>query len=58
MDRDSGWVLLKIRFETCEKQRVQILKHLNRMNINHATLFPDIEGAVKFANLQGCIKHY
>jgi len=57
-DLDSGWVLLKVNLETNNHDRVQILKVLNRMNINYATLFPDVEGASLYANMQGEIKHY
>lgn len=54
----SGWVLLRIDIETDKDERKQILKWLNRMNINHATLYPDIEGASLYANMQGDIHHY
>jgi hypothetical protein len=55
---NSGWILLKIDIETDQRDRRQILKQLNRMNINYATLFPDIEGASLYANMQGDIHHY
>jgi hypothetical protein len=55
---DSGWVLLKVNIETTNNDRTQILKVLNRMNINYATLFPDVEGASLYANMQGDIRHY
>ncbi len=55
---DSGWILLKIDIETERQDRKQILKKLNRMNINYATLFPDVEGAALYANMQGGIRHY
>ena len=28
------------------------LKHLNSMNINHASLFPDLMGAARFCNMK------
>jgi hypothetical protein len=58
VERDSRWVLLKINIETTKEDRKQILKVLNRMNINYATLFPDVEGASLYANMQGDIRHY
>lgn len=54
----SGWILLKINICNDWKDRRDILKRLNRMNINYATLFPDIEGASLYANMQGSIQHY
>lgn len=58
MELDSGWILLKVNIETTKDHRKQILKVLNRMNINYATLFPDVEGASLYANMQGDIPHY
>jgi len=55
---DSNWILLKINIETDQSARQQILKKLNRMNINYTTLLPDIEGAALYANMQGDIPHY
>lgn len=55
---NSGWVLLKVNIETSRQDRAQILRALNRMNINHASLFPDVEGASLYANMQGDIHHY
>lgn len=54
----SGWILLKIDIETERRDRQQLLRQLNRMNINYATLFPDVEGASLYANMQGDIPHY
>jgi hypothetical protein len=48
--------LLKITIPN--KDRVVALRSLNRMNINHLSLFPDLDGASKFANLHLVIDHY
>lgn len=39
-------------------ERETVLKALNRMNINHATLFPDLIGASKYCNLSLSVEHY
>ena len=33
-------------------ERVQVLRGLEQMNINHLTLFPDLSGACNYANMQ------
>ena len=55
-DEDSGYTLIKILIPN--KDRQESLKTLNRMNINHLTLFPDLYGASKFCNLFSEIDKY
>ena len=45
----SGAGLIKITMPT--RSLENRLKTLNRMNINHASLFPDLEGASKYCNM-------
>lgn len=52
----NGAPLLKIYIPAYE--RVNILKSLNLMNVNHLSLFPDLDGASKYCNTSATIKQY
>lgn len=49
-------LLLKLHIKN--RDRINCLKALNLMNINHASLFPDLYGASKYCNLKLEIKNY
>lgn len=55
-ERDEGYILIKILIPNSERE--VCLKALNRMNINHLTLFPDISGASRFCNLFSEVESY
>ncbi len=44
-------ILIEIKIKVSDEKRIELLRWLNTMNINHHTLYPDIEGAAKFCNL-------
>ncbi|GAH10429.1 unnamed protein product, partial [marine sediment metagenome] len=43
--------IILVEISIGDSERKECLRDLNTMNINHASLFPDIEGAAKFCNL-------
>lgn len=53
---DKGYILIKILVPN--KDRNGCLQNLNRMNINHLSLFPDLYGASKYCNLFSEIHKY
>jgi hypothetical protein len=55
-DRPKGRGLMKCLIPV--KDRELALKSLNLMNINHITLFPDVEGSSQYANLKLQIPSY
>lgn len=53
---DHKVILLKVQIP--DTDRLPCIKALNKMNINYASLFPDIFGACKHANMKLEIEHY
>lgn len=51
-------ILIKIVIPERKTDRVDCLKFLNRMNINHLTLFPDLYGSGKFCTMSLEIRNY
>ncbi|UCE47464.1 MAG: hypothetical protein JSW47_17935, partial [Phycisphaerales bacterium] len=47
-----------IKFKIPDRDRDACLKALNRMNINHMTLFPDLYGASEYCNMDLQIDYY
>lgn len=55
-DEDYGAWLLKLVLP--DEDREYILQMLNRMNINHQSLFPDLYGVTEFVNMKLTLKNY
>lgn len=53
---EGDYILMKLLAP--DSDRDDCLRTLNRMNINHLTLFPDIDGASKYCNLAALIENY
>lgn len=56
--KDKQDALIKIIIPESKSTRVDFLKSLNRMNINHLTLFPDMTGACNYSNKMLLIENY
>jgi hypothetical protein len=50
--------LVKIVVPEENGDRFEILRALNRMNINHRSLFPDISGSAEFCNMRLSVTGY
>ena len=44
--------IIFVKIQILERERAICLRNLNSMNINPATLFPDLIGAAKYCNLK------
>lgn len=55
---ESSAIMIKIRVTENEDDRCAFLRFLNLMNINYLTLFPDLDGAAKYSNMQLDIENY
>lgn len=55
---DTNPALVKIVVPEKKDDRFEILRTLNRMNINHRSLFPDVEGSAKFCNMRLSVPDY
>ncbi len=51
-------VLIKLVIPESRGDRLDVLRSLNRMNINHLSLFPDLGGSAEYCNLSLAIPGY
>ena len=56
--RGETEIMYLIKIDIPDNDRVLALRSLNRMNINHLTLFPDMHGTCNFCNMDLVIDHY
>ena len=56
--RDYDELNILVRIDIPNSERETCLKALNQMNINHLTLFPDLDGASKYCNINASIRDY
>ena len=54
----KGAEMTMIKIEIPTKGIQDCLRYLNRMNINHSTLFPDLSGASEYSNKHLVINRY
>lgn len=54
----ASGALVKIVVPERKGDRFEILRALNRMNINHRSLFPDISGSAEFCNMRLSVTGY
>jgi hypothetical protein len=55
---ESEHTIVMVKFSVNGEGRENCLRHLNQMNINHVTLFPDLEGASRHCNHQLLLADY
>ena len=54
----EGTQMVLIKFRIPNKERLVCLRNLNRMNINHLSLFPDLGGACDYSNTDLHVANY